>query len=386
VVCVSNKVAGVTGNSESRRSRAAVLREVGGVVAVTDVDVAAPGRGEVLVRMAATGVCQSDLSVRSGGLPNPLPVVLGHEGAGVVEVVGPAVTGVAPGDHVVLSWLAQCGQCYFCLAGQPSQCEVANDAMVSGGLPDGTTRYSLGGEPCYHMAGLGTFSEWCVVPAASAVVIPAALDLVSASLLGCAVLTGFGAAVNTAKVQIGESVAVVGCGGVGLNAIRGAALSGARQVVAVDPSAERREIAQRLGATDVLPPGDTVVKEVRARTGGRGADVTIEAAGRQETVDAAIRMTRRGGRVVLVGAGPSDVQVRLPAFYGLVMPEKTITGSFYGSSWAKRDIEMLTRLATSGLVNLAELVTQTFGLEEISAALDYCASGRGARAVVAFPN
>jgi alcohol dehydrogenase/S-(hydroxymethyl)glutathione dehydrogenase/alcohol dehydrogenase len=234
------------------------------------------------------------------------------------------------------------------------------------------------------MAGLGTFSEYCVVPAAAAVPVPGDIDIAQAALIGCGVLTGFGAAVNAARITAGESVAVLGCGGVGLNAIQGAQVCGARQIIAVDLHAERLELARRLGATLALSPGESLVEQIRAATEGRGADVAIEVAGRRESVRDAVRITRRGGRVVLVGAGPPDVRLDLPAFNGIVITEKTIIGSFYGSSWVPRDVRRLTDLYAANRIKLGELITKTFGLDDIGAALDYCAAERGGRAVVVF--
>jgi Zn-dependent alcohol dehydrogenase len=367
-----------------RTTRAAVMSGAGEPVEVTELALTPPRPGEVLVRMGASGVCQSDLSVWSGSLPNPMPMVLGHEGAGTVAAVGDGVSTLVPGDHVVLSWLAQCGHCFYCLAGQPSLCESASSAMLRGTLLDGSTRYALGGTPVHHMAGLGTFSEYCVVPAAAAVPVPAELDITQAALLGCGVLTRFGAAVNAARVAAGESVAVLGCGGVGLNAIQGAQVRGARQIIAVDLHAERRDLARQPGATLALAPGDTLAEQVRDVTGGRGVDVAIEVAGRRESVRDSVRITRRGGRVVLVGAGPADVRLDLPAFNGIVITEKMIIGSFYGSCLVQRDVRLLTDLYAAGRIKLGELITQTFPLDDIAAALDYCAAERGGRAVVAI--
>jgi len=367
-----------------RTTRAAVMHGAGEPVEVTELALAPPRRGEVLVKMGASGVCQSDLSVWSGSLPNPMPMVLGHEGAGTVAALGAGVSTLMPGDHVVLSWLAQCGHCFYCLAGQPSLCESASSAMLRGTLLDSSTRYSRHGTPVHHMAGLGTFSEYCVVPAAAAVPVPDDIDIAQAALIGCGVLTGFGAAVNAARITAGESVAVLGCGGVGLNAIQGAQVCGARQIIAVDLHAERLQLARRLGATLALSPGESLVEQIREATEGRGADVAIEVAGRRESVRDSVRITRRGGRVVLVGAGPPDVRLDLPAFNGIVITEKTIIGSFYGSSWVPRDVRLLTDLYAAKRIKLGELITQTFGLDDIRPALDYCAAERGGRAVVVF--
>lgn len=363
---------------------AAVLEKPGKPLRVTEVGLESPRQGEVMVEIGATGVCHSDISVYNETLPNPMPVVLGHEGAGTITEVGDGVTDLMPGDRVVLSWLAQCGVCYFCTKRQPQLCETAGVAFAKGALLDGSTRYSLDGDPLYQMAGLGTFSQCCVVPARAALKIPESMPMASAALLGCGVLTGFGAAVNTAGVGVGDTVVVLGCGGVGLNAVQGARVAGARMVIAIDMHAERLELATRLGATHTLQPHEKIAKEVRGLTEGRGADHVLEVAGRQETVRDAVKMTRRGGQVVLVGAAGDEVTVNVPAFSGMVMSEKIIRGSLYGSSDIRRDVPRLVDLYQSGLLQLDELVTETFEFSGVNDAVDYCAAEKGARAVMVF--
>lgn len=364
--------------------QSAVLDRPNSPLQIQEIDLEAPQAGEVRVTIGATGVCHSDISVYTEALPNPLPVVLGHEGAGVVAEVGEGVSDLAIGDRVVLSWLAQCGQCFFCVKGQPQLCETAGVAFSKGSLLDGTTRYSRGGQGIFQMAGLGTFSSECVVPARSAIRIPDSIPMTSAALIGCGVLTGWGAAVNTAGTNVGDTVAVLGCGGVGLSAIQGARMAGASRVIAVDLHDERLELAELVGATHTLKPSDTLAKEVRKLTGGRGVDHTLEVVGRQETIDAAVKMTRRGGQVVLVGAGPETVHLRVPSFTGMVMAEKTVRGSLYGSSDVKRDVPRLLDLYASGTLLLDELVTQTFDFEQVNEAVAYCHGEQGARAVMTF--
>lgn len=365
-------------------TQAAVLEHPHQPLRLVDVQLDGPYPGEVMVEMGATGVCHSDISVYNATLPNPFPVVLGHEGAGTVVEVGAGVTKVRPGDRVVLAWLAQCGECFYCLRGQPSLCEIAGGAMTRGTLLDGTTRFHWPQGPIYHMAGLGTFSRRCVVPANAVVKVAERIDIAVAALIGCGVLTGFGAAVNTAKIQVGDTVAVLGCGGVGLNAIQGARISGAAQIIAVDMHLERLRLAEQLGATHVISAGDDVVARVRALTAKRGADVAFEVVGRQETIRDAIRMTRRGGQTILVGAAGDGVTVSLPAFTGLVLTEKVIRGSLYGSSHIRRDVDRIVRLYEAGQLKLDELVSARFAFEEVNEAIAYCASERGARAVVVF--
>jgi alcohol dehydrogenase/S-(hydroxymethyl)glutathione dehydrogenase/alcohol dehydrogenase len=361
---------------------AAVLHAPREELRITDVDLEPPRPGEVMVAIGATGVCHSDIAVRDGTLPNPMPVVLGHEGAGTVVEAGQGVIDVAPGDRVVLSWLAQCGECFYCAHRQPQLCETAGAAFAQGTLLDGTTRYSIGSRSVYQMAGVGTFAQRCVVPARAAIKIPDMVPLTSAALLGCGVLTGFGAAVNTAAVGVGDTVVVLGCGGVGLSAVQGARIAGAVTIIAIDLHSERLAMAAKLGATHTLLPAENAVRQVRELTGGRGADHVLEVAGRQETVRDAVRMARRGGQVVLVGAGSGDVQLTLPAFAGVVMTEKIIRGSLYGSSDVRRDIPRLVGLYEAGLLQLDELVTETFEFGRVNEAVDYCAAEKGARAVV----
>jgi S-(hydroxymethyl)glutathione dehydrogenase/alcohol dehydrogenase len=292
-------------------SQAAVLTALGQPLEIRDdVEADAPRAGEVRVRMAAAGVCHSDLAMRDGVIPAPLPAVLGHEGAGVVTDVGPGVETVAPGDLVVISWVAQCGTCFYCGRGQPELCLQATVAMATAGLLDGTARLRAaghgGGGPLYQALGCGTFTEATVVPEIAVVKVPAEVDPAVAALLGCAVVTGVGAALNTATIRPGDTVTVVGCGGVGLNVVQGARIAGAERIVAIDVHAEKLDLARALGATDaVLARDGDPVGAVMELTAQRGADVTFEVIGRGPTIEQALGMTRRGGQTILVGIGGS---------------------------------------------------------------------------------
>src|SRR4051794_9034755 len=283
--------------------RAAVLTGLDQPLVVREgIEVGAPGSGEVRIRVAACGVCRSDLSMQDGTLPVPMPAVLGHEASAVVEEVGEGVVNVEPGDHVVVSWIPQCGSCFFCLRGQPQLCQSADVVLMAGGLLDGTPRLRLDGAPLFQMCGTGTFSEVTVVPATSVVPIPADVPLDVAALLGCAVLTGVGAALNAATIRPGDAVAVVGCGGVGLNIIQGARIAGAEVIVAVDVHPAKLAVAEAFGATHTVDAGSKdPANAVRDLTGQRGADVAFEALGQGATIAQAIEMTRRGGQAVLVG-------------------------------------------------------------------------------------
>ena len=364
------------------RTVGALLERPHEPVQVMDLDLEPPRAGEIMVEIAATGVCHSDLSVADGSLGNPMPIVLGHEGAGTVAHLGSGVTGLAVGDHVVLAWLAQCGECFYCVHDQAELCERAGLSFARSNLPDGSNRLSRHGAPVYQMAGLGTFAQHCVVPARSAVRIPRELPFESAALIGCAALTGFGAAVNTADIHPGDNVAVVGGGGVGLNAVQGARASGAARIIVVDPSPERRQFARLVGATDVLAPSATLVQEVRELSEGRGVDVAFEVVGHADTIATAVKIARRGGQIVLVGAARADVLLSVPAFNGIVMTGKKIAGSLYGSANVRRDVPRLVELYRSGVLKLDELVTERFTLAQAPEAVEYCRAGRGARGVM----
>lgn len=365
-------------------TKAAVCREIGKPLEVVDIDVAAPKAGEVKIHLGASGVCHSDLSVQNGTLLQPTPAVLGHEGAGVVEEVGEGVTNVKVGDHVVISWVPQCGDCYYCRHGQPNLCEGGLIAMMTGGLLDGTPRFSENGQPILHMASTGTFTETTVVPAISAIKIDDDVPLTSAALIGCGVLTGWGAAVNTADIHKGDSVVVVGCGGVGLNTIQGAKHAGATKIIAVDMAPKKLEMARDFGATDVVNAADgDPVAAVIALTEGRGADVAFEVIGYAETIEQALNMTRRGGQMVIVGVPKMDVNIPVNAF-GLIFGEKTIKGCWYGSSDVRRDIPKLVALYKAGELKLDELISREIALEDVNEAFDAMGGGEVARSVIKY--
>ena len=280
-----------------------------------DVEVEEPRAGEIRIRVAACGVCRSDLSMQDGTMPIPMPAVLGHEASAVVEDVGPGVTDLRPADHVVVSWVPQCRDCYFCRRGQPQLCQEADAVMVTGGLLDGTPRFRWRGREAFQMCGCGTFAEETVIPATGAVAVPADLDLTVAALLGCGVLTGVGAALNTASMIEGDVVAVVGCGGVGLNVVQGARLAGAGTIVAVDMNPAKLALAEAMGATDCVDASrQDPVSAVMSLSGERGADVAFEVIGLGPTIDQVVNMTRRGGQAVLVGIPSIDVMLNLPAW------------------------------------------------------------------------
>jgi S-(hydroxymethyl)glutathione dehydrogenase/alcohol dehydrogenase len=365
--------------------KAAVLPAVNEALEIREIEVDTPHAGEIKVRMGASGVCHSDLSVQNGTMMSPTPIVLGHEGAGVVEEVGDGVTSVKPGDHVVISWVPQCGQCFYCKKGQGYLCSAADIALVGGGLLDGTTRFTSDGAPLFQMAASGTFSEFTIIPAIGAVKIPDDVDMRVAALIGCGVLTGTGAAMNTADIKKGDTVAVVGCGGVGLNVIQGARIAGASEIIAVDMNETKLQMAKEFGATATVNASQAdAVSEVMGMTEQRGADVAFEVIGLQQTIDQTIMMTRRGGEAVLVGVPRMDAMVTVPAFLGMVVSAKTISGCWYGSSNVQKDVPKLVDLYKKGDLKLDELISRTIPLEDVNDAFAAMQTGEIARTVIEY--
>ena len=365
--------------------RAAICTAVDTPLEVVDLDLQAPKAGEVKVRLGASGVCHSDLSVRNGTLLAPLPAVLGHEGAGVIEEVGDGVTNLKAGDHVVISWVPQCGECYFCVRDQGELCDVGMPLMASGALQDGTPRFERNGQPVLHMSASGTFSEATVVPAIGAVKIDPDIPLTSAALIGCGVLTGFGAAVNTADIRVGDTVAVLGAGGVGLNVIQGAKQAGAGRIIAIDMKDGKLQTAQKFGATDLVNAGEAdSVGQVMELTDQRGADVAFEVIGLGPTIDQTAAMTRRGGQTILVGVPSFDVNLTQNVAMGFIFSEKQVRGCLYGSSNVHRDVPMLAKLYTEGKLMLDELVSREITLDGVNDAMDEMGSGEIARSVIVY--
>lgn len=346
-----------------------------------DITVAAPGPGECRVRVEASGVCHSDLSVLNGTIPLPTPILLGHEGAGVVTEVGEGVSRVAVGDHVVLSFVPSCGECYTCLHGQPFLCEKSA-AQAAAGLLDGTTRLTSGGAPLHQMACLGTFGPEAIVPEISMVKIDDDVPLDVAALIGCGVLTGVGAARNTANIAPGDTVAVIGCGGVGLNVIQGARIAGATTIIAVDMLDAKLEMAKEFGATHTVnaSEGDPVAEVVGIS--GRGADVSFEVIGLGPTIQQAIDMARPGGEVVLVGVPRMDVMLNLNAAFTFLYLAKTIKGCWYGSSDVYRDVPELLDLWRKGDLKLTELISKRIDNSHVNEAFDDMKAGTVARSVI----
>ncbi len=355
--------------------RAAVLAGVDAPIEVREIALPDPGPGQVRVRVAAAGVCHSDLSLSNGTLRQAMPVVLGHEAAGTVAAVGDGVDTLAAGDRVLLNWAPPCRQCWWCRHGEPHLCAHALDAAAApyAALPDGTALYP----------GLGTaaFAEETVVPARAAIRLPADVPLDTAALVGCAVLTGVGAVLNSARVRTGESVLVLGLGGVGLAALQGARLAGASPIIAVDVTAAKEELARSLGADAFLLPGDDLAARVRALTDGRGVDHAVECVGRAATIRQAWGLTRRGGHTTVVGIGRKDDTFSLNALEVFHFG-RSLTGCVFGSTDPDRDVPMVLEHVRAGRLALDPLVTDRIGLGDLPAAFERMRAGVGARSLV----
>jgi len=360
--------------------KAAVLYNFGEPLKVESLELRAPGPDEVVVKMGASGVCHSDLSVQQAKLPFPPPVVLGHEGAGTVEEVGKDVRHLKPGDHVVLSWVENCGRCHFCIAGHAHLCDAMMASMMSGG----ELVFQKDGVQIARMAGVASFAERTVVRGNAAIKIADDLPFDRACLVGCGVMTGVGAAVNTAKVQPGDTVAVFGCGGVGLNVIQGAILCGASRVVAVDLSPAKLELAKTFGATDVVNGKDgNAPDQIRSLTGGLGVDFAFEVIGIPAVITEAYFSLKRGGKVIVVGVPPMGEMVQIPGQM-IALEEKSIIGSLYGSANMKRDMPRLIELYQGKKLKLDELVSKRIKLEDVNVAFADMEKGAVARSVIVF--
>lgn len=367
----------------SQRAKAAVCREINQPVVVEEIEVESPRRGEVMIKLAACGVCHSDYSVTTGTIPFPPPVVLGHEGAGIVVEVGEGVSGLAAGDAVVSSFVSMCGKCRYCQTGRPQLCDQAAKAAYT--LPDGTLRTrDLRGNPLNIFSGCGVMAEYATLHTDNVVKIDKDIPLDRAALVSCGVMTGVGAVVNTARVEAGSVAVVFGAGGVGLNAIQGCALAGAAMIVAVDTSDAKLAMARTFGATHVLnaKTEENVVKALRKLTGG-GADYAFECVGYGEIAAQAYGCLRKGGTAVVVGvASQKDTTTVRTA--SLTFEEKTLTGSYFGSARPREDFPRLLALYRNKRLKLDELITRTYTIDEAPQAFADLASGKNARGVIVF--
>ncbi|MFF8276418.1 Zn-dependent alcohol dehydrogenase [Streptomyces lateritius] len=357
--------------------RAAILPAVGSPLEIAGIELPEPGPGQVRIRLAAAGVCHSDLSLSNGTMRVPVPAVLGHEGAGTVLSVGEGVTHVAPGDAVVLNWAPSCGTCHPCSLGEIWLCANAltGAANVHAVTEDGTE--------LHPGLNVGAFAEETVVAAGCVLPAPDGVPLTDAALLGCAVLTGWGAIHHSARVRQGESVAVFGVGGVGLATLQAARIAGASTIVAVDVSPEKEALARAAGATEYVVASENTAREIRKLTGGHGADVAVECVGRAVTIRTAWDSTRRGGRTTVVGIGGKDQQV---SFHALELFHwgRTLSGCVYGNSDPAKDLPVLAEHVRAGRLDLSTLVTERITLDGIPGAFDNMIAGKGGRALVVF--
>jgi alcohol dehydrogenase len=352
-------------------------------LSIEAIDLALPGPGEILVKIAAAGLCHSDLSVINGHRPRPMPMALGHEAAGIVDELGEGVTDLQRGDHVVLVFVPSCGHCEPCAEGRPALCEPGAAANGAGTLLSGARRLSRNGQQIHHHMGCSAFAEYATVSRRSVVKIDRDLPLDEAALFGCAVLTGVGAVVNTAQVRAGSSVAIVGLGGVGLAALLGANAAGARQIVAVDLSDEKLELAKALGATHTFNAGSPNCKDEIRQASGGGVAFAFEFAGSVRALELAYGITRRGGMTVTAGLPPPSATFPLPPV-NLVAEERTVKGSYIGTCVPSRDIPRYIDLYRQGKLAVNRLMSGRLKLEEINRGFDLLNEGKAVRQVVVF--
>ena len=373
------------------RTQAAVLHEMAKPrpyaesqpLVIEDLELDAPGPGEVLVELAAAGLCHSDLSTINGSRPRPLPMVLGHEASGIVREVGAGVIDFKPDDHVVFSYVPMCGRCLCCAAGRPALCERGAAANGAGTLLSGGVRFGRNGARVLHHLGVSGFSRCTVAAQESLVRIDRAMPIEKAALFGCAILTGIGAVTNAAKLTPGQSIAVFGLGGVGLSAIIGAKLAGASMIIAIDPLPAKLQLAQTLGATHLVNPKDDDPAKRMVEMSGGGVDVSVEAVGSARVLQAAYAAARRGGTCITVGLPHPDEQLSIPAL-SLAAQEKTIRGSYMGTSVPRQDIPRLIALYLAGRLPIDSLISPSVSLEQINTGFDRLERGDAVRQLVRF--
>lgn len=368
---------------QTMKVRVAVVEAVGAPIVIKELDLQPPQAGEVLVKIRACGVCHSDWHLVTGETKHPLPAGLGHEGAGVIEQLGDGVDDLSVGDHVALSWAPYCGECFYCQNGQPNLCATYVEPIWAGTMLDGTTRLTDHGKPVFHYCGLACFAEYVVVPAMCCVTMPKNLPFEIAAVIGCAVTTGVGSVVNTAKVQAERSVVVFGAGGVGLSTVMGAKVMGANPIIAIDPSEARREAALDLGATHALEARGDVIQQIRDLTDGRGADYVFEAIGNPKVQEQCLEAARPGGEIIFSGLSPMGSSTNLPGSV-LVRQEKMVKGSYYGSANPPIDFVEYAEWYQIGQLPLDKLITQRYTLDQINEAFVDMLSGKGRRGVVVF--
>jgi S-(hydroxymethyl)glutathione dehydrogenase / alcohol dehydrogenase len=363
------------------RANAAVLYEVGKPVVIEDVDVLEPAAQEVQVRWVANGVCHSDLHVITGDYPHPLPVILGHEAAGVVERVGAGVQSVKPGDHVCSSYIPSCGKCWYCIGGQPTMCALRDKPRWF--MLDGTARFRKGSQPLHHFLQVSGYATHAVLPEESVIPIRKDVPLDIACLVSCGVLAGAGPVFNRAKVPPGASVAVFGCGGVGLNTIQAAKLVGAGKIIAVDVNAQKLRWAEEMGATHAVDASrEDPVARVHALSGRGGVDFAFEVVGTQQTIEQALASTHRGGTCVVVGVSPAGTRISVDP--GMLLQQRVLTGSSFGAGHQRTDVPMLLDLFMEGRYQLKGMVSRRLPLSELNHAFDLMQQGEVKRSVIVY--
>lgn len=368
------------------KSRAAVAWEAGKPLSIEEVDVEGPKEGEVLVRVVATGVCHTDAFTLSGDDPEGIfPSILGHEGGAVVEEIGPGVTSVAVGDHVIPLYTPECGQCKFCLSGKTNLCQAIRVTQGKGLMPDNTSRFSLNGKPIYHFMGTSTFSEYTVMPEIAIAKINKAAPLEKVCLLGCGITTGIGAVLNTAKVEPGSTVAVFGLGGVGLSVLQGAVLAKASRIIAVDINEDKFEMAKMLGATDCINPKNFAdpIQDVIVELTDGGVDYSFEAIGSTQTMRAALECCHKGwGESTVIGVAGAGQEITTRPFQ--LVTGRVWRGSAFGGVKGRSQLPGYVDQYMKGDIKVDEMVTHTMGLEDINKAFDLMHSGESIRSVILF--
>jgi len=363
------------------QANAAVLYEVQKPLVVEDVELLEPGPHEVQVRWVANGVCHSDLHVVTGDYPHPLPVILGHEAAGVVEKIGPGVETVAPGDHVCSSYIPSCGRCWYCIGGQPTMCALRDKPRWF--MLDGTSRFRKSGRPLHHFLQVAGYATHTVLPEQSVIPIRKDAPLDLACLVSCGVLAGAGPVFNRAKVPPGASVAVFGCGGVGLNTVQAARMVGAGKIIAVDVNRQKLEWAEEFGATHAVDASkEDPVARVQAISGMGGVDFAFEVVGTQKTIEQALASTHRGGTCVVVGVSPAGTRLSIDP--GMLLQQRVLTGSSFGAGHQRTDVPLLLDLFMAGKYQLKELVTRRLPLSELNHAFDLMKQGEVKRSVIVY--
>tara|TARA_B100000745_G_scaffold65979_1_gene38879 strand:+ start:318 stop:1427 length:1110 start_codon:yes stop_codon:yes gene_type:complete len=368
------------------KTNAAVAWEAGKPLSIEQVDLEGPKEGEVLVRMVATGVCHTDAYTLSGADPEGIfPSILGHEGGGIVEEVGPGVTSVAVGDHVIPLYIPECGTCKFCLSGKTNLCQAVRATQGKGLMPDGTSRFSLNGKPIFHYMGTSTFSEYTVVPEISLAKINKAAPLDKVCLLGCGITTGIGAVLNTAKVEAGSSIAVFGLGGIGLSLVQGAVMAGASRIIVIDINEDKFEMAKQLGATDCINPKEhsASIQEVIVELTDGGVDYSFECIGNVDVMRSALECCHKGwGESVIIGVAGAGQEISTRPFQ--LVTGRVWRGTAFGGVKGRTQLPGYVEQYLEGKIKVDEMVTHTFGLEDINKAFDVMHHGESIRSVIIY--